>query len=57
MNSNGLISRMNNWLAHPFNAQGNVWDWFLFLGVIVVAVYLWNNILGELAEGVGDAIS
>lgn len=44
----GLISRVNNWMAHPFNAQGTVLDWFLFLGVICIAAFLWSRVIREI---------
>lgn len=55
--TSGLSARVNDWLAHPFKATGSVWDWFLFLGVIIVAVFLWTQVLGKLREAYSEVIT
>lgn len=36
---------IRQWWAQPFNAQGSVVNWFLFLGLIIIIIIAWNTIL------------
>lgn len=33
------------WFSRPFNEDGDVKDWFLFVGFIAVASWIWSRIL------------
>lgn len=47
----GLSSAIDNlkgWVAQPFNTQMSLSHWFLFTGLVLVAVVLWIMILHEL---------
>jgi hypothetical protein len=48
----GITGRISSFLAQPFKANGTVLDWFLFLGVVIVAAFLWSRIISEIAKGV-----
>lgn len=50
--SKGLIQTINSWWAHPFNSQGSALTWVLFVGIIVIAAFLWNLVLIEFAREV-----
>lgn len=46
MNTNcSFCQRVRDWVAKPFNEDGNVFDWFLFVGLIGVISWLWSRIL------------
>lgn len=48
---NGLSSALENvkgWASHPFTTQMNLTGWFLFTGLVLVLVILWNLILKEI---------
>jgi hypothetical protein len=46
MNSDcGFCKSVRGWLAKPFDEDGNVIDWFLFVGLIGVISWLWSRIL------------
>jgi hypothetical protein len=49
----GLIGSVVNWFAHPFNSSGSALTWILFVGLLIVAAWMWNHVLlqiqGEIA--------
>lgn len=45
LQASGLVSHVGQWFKHPFNAQGSVLNWALFLGMIIIVSFLWNVIL------------
>lgn len=51
-NGKGLVQTINAWWAHPFNTSGSVMNWVLWVGIIVVAMFLWQLVLLELAREV-----
>lgn len=52
MQNKGLISSITGWFAHPFNSQGTALNWVLFVGLIIIAAFLWQLILLEFAKEV-----
>jgi hypothetical protein len=47
---NTLIGRFQNWFSHPFNSGGSALTWVLFVGLIIIAGFLWNLVLIELTK-------
>ena len=43
--SSGLVSKIGQWYMKPFNAQGSVLNWSLFLVMAITISYLWYVIL------------
>lgn len=41
---------VRKWWAQPFNAQGSVLQWFLFLGLLIIIIIAWNTILRFVLE-------
>jgi len=41
----GLVSSLGKWYAHPFNADGSALNWLLFLGLVIIAAFLWNLVI------------
>lgn len=41
----GLVSSLGKWYAHPFNADGSALNWLLFLGLVIIAGFLWNVVI------------
>lgn len=41
------MESLTNWLSRPFNQDQNAWHWFLFVGLIVIALVLWGTILRD----------
>lgn len=50
VSSNGIIRDVEDWLTHPFNSQGSALNWVLFVGLLVVAAWMWNHILGQILD-------
>lgn len=43
MNENtGFLGRIEQWFKKPFNSQGDATSWVLFVGLIIIAAFLWN---------------
>jgi hypothetical protein len=38
---------LTQWLSQPFSAEQNAFRWFLFVGLIVIALILWGTILRD----------
>lgn len=41
---------VTQWLAQPFSQDQSAYRWFLFTGLIVVALILWGTILRDIRE-------
>jgi hypothetical protein len=39
-----------SWWRQPFDSQGNVWDWALFIGLILVLIMLWARVIKMFEE-------
>jgi len=46
----GLIGQINSWWMHPFNSQGSAFTWVMFVGILVIAAFMWQLILLEFAK-------
>jgi len=40
-----VCEAVKSWLAKPFDEDGNVIDWFLFIGLMGIISWLWTRIL------------
>lgn len=40
-----FCTSVREWLSKPFDENGSVVNWFLFVGLIGVISWLWNRIL------------
>ncbi len=47
-----VVERLEGWLMHPFKSDMSVMDWVLFLGLIVIAVFLWTRVMSHVTKGV-----
>lgn len=45
-----FFSALKTWVAQPFNTQQSVTGWFLFLGLIMIICFAWNQILRFIVE-------
>jgi len=46
------MEQLTQWLAQPFNSSQSAIGWFLFVGLIVVALILWGQIIKDFREAV-----
>jgi hypothetical protein len=50
--SGGLATRFTAWVKKPFSGDMDALHWFLFLGLVLVAVFLWSRIMFYVKKGV-----
>jgi hypothetical protein len=43
------------WAAHPFSVDMTAMEWFLFVGLLIVIVALWNIILFHITNALRTA--
>lgn len=46
----GLIPRLQKWAAHPFTQDMDLMSVALTTGLVVILVFFWTRILGDLTE-------
>jgi len=46
----GFIQEIIGWFKQPFDSQGSALNWALFVGLLIVIVWMWNIILMKLAN-------
>lgn len=46
----GLIGRFRAWLSAPYREGMSAVDWFLFLGLVIVAAVIWSRIVAKVAD-------
>jgi hypothetical protein len=47
----GLIDRISEWLAQPFQSGQSAGKWVLFVGLLIVAVWFWQMVLAHITGG------
>lgn len=45
MGNSGLVGSITQWMSEPFNASGSALNWILFVGLLIIAAWLWNTVL------------
>ncbi len=43
-----------DWYNQPFKQEMSVTNWFLFVGIVLVIIWLWSRILKEAGHVVGE---
>ena len=46
----GFVSGILGWAQHPFSASGSALNWVLFVGLLVIAAFLWNLVLMQVTD-------
>lgn len=41
----GITSAFEKWFSRPFNSEGSVWNWFLFVGLLLLIAFAWSKII------------
>lgn len=47
MGNTGFLGSILAWFSHPFQSEGSAFNWVLFVGLLVVAAWMWQVILLE----------
>lgn len=45
-----FVTDLKRWAAKPYDEDGSLLDWFLFVGIWVVATMLWIMVIRRLAD-------
>ncbi len=48
----GVLTKSLNWLKQPFNTQGSAWNWVMFFGLVVVALWFWSHVLLTITDDI-----
>ena len=49
------IESIDAWLKQPFREEMNAVDWFLFLGLVIAIMVLWQMVLHTIRQGLEAA--
>ena len=49
-----MWAKFKAWAAHPFSVDMSATDWFLFIGLLIVLLALWNIILFHITNLLRD---
>jgi len=52
MENTGFISQIMEWFSHPFKTDGSALNWVLFVGLLVIAAWMWNIVLLSITDDV-----
>lgn len=44
----GIVGNITDWFSHPFNTGGSAINWVLFVGLLIIAAFLWQLVLLEI---------
>lgn len=48
-----MIGQISAWLSSPLKQDGSAVQWFLFVGLILVSIYMWR-VIGRDWQKIGD---
>lgn len=43
-----ILSRLKKWYDHPFNSEGSVINWFLFVGLVIILAWFWSRVIARI---------
>jgi hypothetical protein len=46
----GVTQMVGNWWRQPFNASGSALQWVLFVGLLIIAAFLWQITLLKITQ-------
>lgn len=50
-----MFDHFKTWMQRPFSVDMTAGEWFLFIGLLLVIIVLWNIILYRITELVGKS--
>lgn len=45
-----IIQPVIDWASHPFKSEGSALNWILFVGLLVIAAWMWNHVLMSITD-------
>jgi hypothetical protein len=46
----GIFGSIERWFKQPLKTDGSVLNWILFVGVLIIAAFLWNLVLFQILK-------
>lgn len=47
---NGLLKNFTDWIKEPYSDDMTVLDWFLFVGLLLLIIWVWSRILRKVID-------
>jgi hypothetical protein len=44
------IEDLKRWTVHPYNEDGDLFSWFLFVGLLTCGTILWTRVVHRLVD-------
>lgn len=48
-----VYSGFVTWWKKPFTMEGTAIDWFLFIGLVMIVIFIWTRVLKEAGHVIG----
>jgi len=45
-----FLATAGNWFKKPFDSQGSAFTWIMFVGLIIIATWLWSSVLRTMTK-------
>lgn len=45
-----VYNDVKEWAKKPYNENGTLWDWLLFIGVMTCGTILWTRVIRRLVD-------
>ena len=45
-----MLESIRAWWDEPFDSEGDVWTWFLFIGMLIVIIFAWSRVLRLISD-------
>lgn len=49
-NVTDFFNRFVQWVKRPYDNEMSAFDWFLFLGLVIVIIFAWRSILNKVLD-------
>lgn len=53
MDGTAVYNGFASWWRKPFDMGGTAVDWFLFVGLVLVVIFIWTRVLKEAGHVIG----
>lgn len=47
-----IFSSIQGWIKQPFNSQGDLVSWALFVGLMLILVFMWTRVLSHITADI-----
>lgn len=46
----GLLTKLKDWVAQPFSSDMPASGWLLFIGLVLIAAWIWSRVINKITE-------